>query len=351
MASYQQNSKQEDSRRYPITPREVVEEMSFAQTQKPRERSRKTNNKYQPAAPPPAAPPPPPPPGDSDVESLVTVDDDSRQQEQNRYQSHGYGTYQSQYPSYQGGHNSSGLGSSGVPLRHAAVPAITNFGLNNGENMSYTNNNYDPDGRGLGIPVRGGGDASLRPNTGQTNDMYGGIGSLAEVAAQLRWYTVAACATAVIWEGFALPGRVVLKFMQPPTVVFGAYLGFFSLLFLGVDVNLNLRDNFGILYQPLGRGFLLLLMASLAFGSWATWWEFLLGMAFLGCGCGYLYAYWTYPEYRRWQSYGDNTIWQEVKSVARKSIIWADPDAVASTLNWDTAPGADSEQRSLIRHM
>ena len=336
-----------------ITPREVVEEMSFMHSKKPREqRPQKPSNVYQPLAPPPAAPPPPPPPpGDSDVESLVTVEDGGRPRQQ---QHQGHGSYQAQYPSYHANNYGSSSGQSAVggdPLRQASVPGITNYGLGDSPVMSYSNRNGDgtEDGNGLGIPIRGGGDASLRPNTGQTNDMYGGIGSLVEIAAQLRWYTVATCATAVIWEGFALPGRIVLEtVMQPITVVLGAYLGFFSLLFLGVDVNLNLRDNFGVLYNPLGRGFMLLLMAGLSFGSWASWWEAFLGIAFLGCGCGYLYAYCAYPEYRSWQNYGDNTIWQEVKSVARKSIVWADPDAVASTLNWDTAPVAGSEQRSLL---
>lgn len=176
------------------------------------------------------------------------------------------------------------------------------------------------------------GDAALRPNTGQTNDEYGGIGSLREVTARLRWLTIACTLTALIWEGFAFPARLLVHtWDHAAKVVLGGYLALFSLLLLGVELNAPLRDNFGVLYHPLGRGFLLFLMSSMCFGIYIDWWELLLCVAFFGCSAGYVYAFIKFPEYRRWQDYNDNQVWSDVRSAVRQRTFgsgvayWADP--------------------------
>jgi hypothetical protein len=199
------------------------------------------------------------------------------------------------------------------------------------------------------------GNARLRPNTGQTNDEFGGIGSLKEVVTRLRWMTIGATIAAIVWEGFAFPGRLLINaWLQPARVVLAAYLGFFCLFLLGVELNAPLRDNFGILYQPLGRSFLLFLMSTLCFGVLETWWEFLLGTSFLACGAGYVYAYVKYPEYRRWQDHNDinndnSQVWQSVGRAMRRRRTnpWAHPYNSNLASDWKTV---QQESQSLLHH-
>jgi hypothetical protein len=291
-----------------MTPHLVVEKMSFSP-------QRKAKEAFSPAASAPSSAPPPPP-SDSDENWVRTVEDNTT----------------APVSSYQ---NGSGSGTS----RPARIPTITNFGddLEAGPN---TKGRKWTGGTGRGDP-------SLRPNTGQTNDDYGGIGSLNEVATRLRWMTIASSSIAILWEGFALPTRIIIhSWVYPAKVVLGGYLGVFCILLLGVELNAPLRDNFGILYHPLGRAVLLFLMSGMCFGILFTWWEIILGLAFILCGSGYVYAYIKYPEYRRWQSYNDNKVWEEVKTAARASIAWANPNGSAPDLsNRNTI--AD-EQQSLL---
>jgi hypothetical protein len=313
--------------------------MSFSKAPRTVNGGNKNNNNLSPAAPPPAAPPPPAPHNDdSETESVVTVDEDTSNRRGRRQggtskaaakpkpQHYSY-LPDTHYPtSYQS------IGFSGA--RAAAIPTITHFGDNNNNNnnddsssTTASNNAEVPS-----FVIRGGGDASIRPNTGQTNDDFGGIGSLTEVVASLRWATIFSCATAVLWEGFALPTRLLIHaWIYPAKVILGCYLGVFSLLLLGVELNLPFRDNFGVLYHPLGRGGLLWLMSGMCFGILASWWEILLGVAFAACGGMYWWTYWKYPEYRTWQSYQDNHVWDDLRSVVdnRSSLTsaWANPYA------------------------
>jgi hypothetical protein len=295
-----------------MTPHQVVEKMSF-QTQP------KQKEQFSPVAPPPSAAPPPPPPSDSDENSVRTVEDNTT-------------AAAAAASSYQ---NSGGM------TRPAQIPVITNFGddLEAGPNTK---------GRKW-VGGIGRGDPTLRPNTGQTNDDYGGIGSLNEIATILRWMTIVSSSIAILWEGFALPTRILIhSWVYPAKVVLGGYLGVFCILLLGVELNAPLRDNFGILYHPLGRAVLLFLMSGMCFGILFTWWEILLGLAFILCGSGYVYAYIMYPEYRRWQSYSDNKVWEEAKTAARASIAWANPNGsvpVPDVSNWNTVA---NEQQSLL---
>lgn len=223
--------------------------MSFAPRDKEKEQ-------FSPAAPPPSsAPPPPPQPSDADESSVRSVPNNTT----------------ASGSSYQNGSGTS---------RAAQIPTITNFG----DDLEAGPNTKGRKWMGSTI-VRG--DPSLRPNTGQTNDDWGGIGSLNEVATTLRWMTIASSSTAILWEGFALPTRIIIhSWVYPAKVVLGGYLGVFCMLLLGVELKAPLRDNFGILYHPLGRAVLLYLMSGMCFGILFTWWEIILGLAFILCGSG-----------------------------------------------------------------
>lgn len=179
------------------------------------------------------------------------------------------------------------------------------------------------------------GDASIRPNTGNSNQKAGDhLGSLQEITTYLRWITIASTCAAIVWEGFAFPLRLIGQFLYDPAqVVLGAYLGFFCLLLLGGEFNHpDLKDNFGFLYYPLSRGITLLMMCSMCLGILNKWWESLLGLNFGLVGAGYIYAYIHYPEYRRWQHYNERmpTAWQDATMYwtggsAIPTTPWADP--------------------------
>lgn len=243
-------------------------------------------------------------------------------------------TTPTRYPSSTGSHSSntySGYYSSYQNARAAPVPMITNYGVSPAQTFYPQGTSSYGESPSVSPSKMGfRGNVNLRPNTGQTNDEYGGIGSLREVTSRLRWMTIACTLAALIWEGFAFPSRVFLySWDHAAKVVLGGYLAFFSFLLLGVELNAPLRDNFGVLYHPLGRGFLLFFMSGMSFGFHIDWWELVLCVAFFACSFGYIYAYIKYPEYRRWQDYNDNQVWADVRSAMRQTAAttadWADP--------------------------
>lgn len=188
------------------------------------------------------------------------------------------------------------------------------------------------------------GDARLRPNTGNSNQSEGDpMGSLQEITTFLRWLTIVSTAAAIVWEGFAFPLRLFGEIVTNPSqVVLGAYLAFFCLLVLSAELNnQSLRDNFGVLYYPLSRGFFLLMMSGMCLGVLQKWWESLLGMNFAVVGLGYIYTYIKYPEYRRWQHFNERmpTAWQEAK------MYWA--GETVNTATWSSLTGV-SERVPMI---
>mmetsp|Transcript_30695 Transcript_30695/g.72456 ORF Transcript_30695/g.72456 Transcript_30695/m.72456 type:complete len:279 (-) Transcript_30695:86-922(-) len=193
---------------------------------------------------------------------------------------------------------------------------------------------------GAGLPQMRG-DASLRPNTGYTNQNIGAsFGSLQEVAAFLRFVTIVSTVAAIVWEGFAFPLRLIASaLIHPAQFVLGAYLGIFCILVLGAELNNDyFKDNFGFLYDPLSRGFVLVMMGGMCLGILNSWWESLLGLAFFFAGGGYIYTYIQYPEYRRWQNYNERmpTASQESKMYWMDSknsvptVAWATPQTIAT---------------------
>ena len=202
------------------------------------------------------------------------------------------------------------------------------------------------------------GDASLRPNTGNSNQSAGdALGSLQEITTFLRWMTICSTCAAVIWEGFAFPLRLISAFFTDPSqAVLGGYLGFFCLLMLGGEFNnKDLKDNFGFLYFPLSRGMVLLMMSGMCLGILDKWWESLLGLAFGCSGIGYIYAYIKYPEYRRWQHYNERmpTAWRELKMYWNNqerinTASWADPRNSTLVTPRGSEIGSSSETQSLL---
>jgi COPI associated protein len=324
-----------------------------------------------PIASPPAAPPPSPPPSDSDLDvnsvqsSPAVVEEDE----------HGTPRYTPGVSSYQ----------KATAGNAAAVPTITNYGLSpqhllysssgggvsgpgnsSGYNNSgqYQDNHHEHEASSSskngqkGGRVRG--DVTLRPNTGNTNQESGAaFGSLRENASALRWITIATTITAIFWEGFAFPMRILstTAFVEPSKVVLGAYLGVFCVLILGVEMNAPLRDNFGFLYNPMTRGMVLLMMSSMCIGILKSWWESLLGIAFVLVGIGYVYLYIRYPEYRRWQDYNENrpSAWQDLRhwmnSERGRSSVWANPDGDHDPFAWTLSQQSSSEARSLLHNV
>lgn len=350
-------------------------------------------------APPPAAPPPPPPPSDSDLESVKSLGSyqdnyhtssamtpDSKVKSQastpsphnpfgsgkenhnhHRYNPHSYHSGDDDEDDryhhsnvYSGGAYAAKEEASSYQKpssRAAPMPSITNYGISpvvksvKGTTVAGDITRIHPSMRG---------DPSLRPNTGHANDEYGGIGSLREVTTRLRYMTIASTIFSLIWEGFAFPTRLIYDIhTDPAKPVLGGYLAFFCLMLLGVELNIpRFRDNFGILYHPLGRGTLLLLMSVMCVGILALWWEILLGLIFLVCGVGYFYAYIKYPEYRRWQDYNEyhpdfewwNTLQETMQRGGRDIITasWARPSASDLSQGWHQS---QSESQSLLHNV
>eukprot|EP00534_Pseudo-nitzschia_fraudulenta_P002216 CAMPEP_0201116918 /NCGR_PEP_ID=MMETSP0850-20130426/1059_1 /ASSEMBLY_ACC=CAM_ASM_000622 /TAXON_ID=183588 /ORGANISM="Pseudo-nitzschia fraudulenta, Strain WWA7" /LENGTH=272 /DNA_ID=CAMNT_0047381127 /DNA_START=495 /DNA_END=1313 /DNA_ORIENTATION=+ len=215
------------------------------------------------------------------------------------------------------------------------------------------------------------GDASLRPNTGNSNQEAGDLfGSLQEITSFLRWTTITATCAAIVWEGFAFPLRLFgMALIHPAQFVLGGYLGFFCILLLGAEFNNEvLLDNFGFLYDPISRGIVLIMMGGMCLGILAAWWESLLGLVFLVVGVGYIHAYLKYPEYRRWRHHNEKmpSAWQEAQDYlvrtakgggvssrvggtfsAVPTAAWADPNSTAGVTT--AAMGAiASETQSLL---
>lgn len=307
---------------------------------------------------PPAAPPPPPPPSESDAGSIKSVsmrddDDDFSSQGAPPSTSTKNGSANSPvHPPSRYAASSSNYYASYQNARAAPVPMITNYGVSQSQHDDRSNMDSS---RSLSSRLRG--DPNINPNTGQTNDEFGGIGSLREVTSRLRWLTIGCTLTALIWEGFAFPARLVVNTWEHPAeVVLGAYLAFMCLLLLGVELNAPMRDNFGVLYHPLGRAFILILMSTMCYGIHIAWWEIPLAFAFAGCSFGYIYAYAKYPEYRRWQDYNDNRIWQDIRQSVRQQtfgVDWANPIATRAAgdyLPWNKSWDETQRETQSLLH-
>jgi len=233
-------------------------------------------------------------------------------------------------------------------------------GVDRGNNNVNNNNNHAT--TTLLPSMRG--DATVRPNTGNSNQSAGTVlGSLREIATFLRWTTIGSTIAAIIWEGFAFPMRFIggSIWVHPAQVVLGAYLGFFCLLILGIELKytpFQLQDNFGFLYDPFTRGFVLLMMSGMSIGILTSWWESLLGLGLGLVGIGYIYTYIKYPEYRRWQNYNERspTAWQEAKMYWNNSVGGGEyssllPTAAAAASSWADPNNRDNNNNTVSSNL
>lgn len=295
-----------------------------------------SNYNYSPAkvSPPPAGAPPPPPIDESEPFPVSSINV-------------GY------QGSYQGSLQNSGLG----PRMSQDYGLPANY-LPDSQSNGVSRQTIDASLLSNMTHMRG--DASLRPNTGNSNAGEETV-SLQEITTFLRWTTIASTCAAVVWEGFAFPMRLIATIVTDPAeVVLGGYLAILCFLVLSAELNnATLRDNFGFLYYPFSRGLILLMMSGMCLGILSQWWESLLGLAFGGSGIGYIYAYIKYPEYRRWEHYNERmpTAWQEARMYwSGESTIntasWAEPRSVAGSFiapkTTQSLIGTASETQALL---
>ena len=153
------------------------------------------------------------------------------------------------------------------------------------------------------------GDASLRPNIGETNSYdYALCGiSLRELLDQIRLANIVACSFSLLTV--LLSWLLHLLTFQWSKLVLECYLAFLASLLLMKEllsiwkieaVDHFLRDQFGILYRPLGRSMVLFLLSTLCFGTAGS--NILLymnGLVYLVSGTVLLIAYFMYQDLRR----------------------------------------------------
>jgi len=198
-----------------------------------------------------------------------------------------------------GGGNSSvaSNGSRGGSSRAAAAPKIRHYHDDSEQQQR------DP--RDFFFVARG--DASLRPNTGETNVYDTAVFGLAlhELLENLRLANIVAAlaATALLltsWFVRLLTG----KFGK---LVLSAYLAFLSLVLLGTEVvgifkfqsaDAWLSRNFGLLHHPVGKSIYIFLLSTICFGIGGIP-EFILGGLYLVCSLLLLYVWFSYPDFRR----------------------------------------------------
>jgi hypothetical protein len=324
----------------------------------------KPSSSQSPAPPPSSAPPPLPPSFSGDP-----YNNNYRQSATAAYAAEDYGLSTSFFQDNTDSNNNSNKpnisisGSGRVSQEYGDIDGGGGGGGGDGTGQDGNNNSKNQTTQNYnGGSMRG--DVNIRPNTGNSNQSAGTVlGSLREITTFLRWTSIISTVCCVIWEGFAFPMRLIGSILtHPAQVVLGSYLGFFCLLILGVELNAPLQDNFGFLYDPLSRGFILLMMSGMSIGILNSWWESLLGLALGMVGIGYIYTYITYPEYRRWQNYNERlpTAWQEAKmywsnrSGRRGSSAWADPNSNNRGEHNNNLMGiaqTASEARSLLHHV
>jgi len=278
-----------------ISPRDVVEEMSFARNAR--------------APPPSSAPPPPPPePEDKDESDPLLLG-----------------------ASYQ--HNEVPLNGGGG--RAANAPTIRHYDEEEGG---------DP----RSLFRYGFGDSTIRPNIGQDNAYDHAIFGLAlhELLEYLRMTNIAAAITADL----LLLSTWLWKFvtLHWPQLVLSVFLATLSTMLLLTElmslhkiqrIDSFLRDNFGILYSPVGKSVYLYFLATLCWGMIGLF-EMLLGWVYFLSATVLLAAYMMYPELRRPQQ----DITESLPREAPRAHSWS-----AYSTSFSSFMAASSEKTSLLQ--
>lgn len=151
------------------------------------------------------------------------------------------------------------------------------------------------------------GDASLRPNTGETNSYDTAIFGLAlhELLENLRMANIVAAVVSMA----ALLASWLLRLLtgEIGKLVLAGYLAFFSFVLLLVEmlsiwnvqsVNLFLKDNFGMLRHPVGKTVFIYLLSTICFGIGGVT-ELLVGGIYFCSASLLLWTWCFYPEFRR----------------------------------------------------
>lgn len=247
-----------------ISPREVVDELSFARRKKGAPIA---------LANPPATPPPPPPQDE---------DDDMK-----------YEGDPLLPPSYQ-------HGTSNGNSRAAALPTIRHYD----EQFMPATTYVDASPRRF---FGRSGDASLRPNTGETNSYDTALFGLAlhELLENLRLANIIA---AVASMGSLLASWFLrLVTAQLGKLVLAGYLAFLSFVLLMVEmlsifhvasIDARLKENFGLLRHPMGKTMFIYLLATLCWGIGGLM-EMIIGVVYFLSATVLFTAWVTYPEFRR----------------------------------------------------
>lgn len=173
------------------------------------------------------------------------------------------------------------------------------------------------------------GDASLRPNTGESNWADGA--ALNEVVWRIRIINLVVCTLAILFQVPALLGQVLFS---PAKAVLGCYLVFFCGVLCCFElhtpvVDTMIRDNFGMLHHPLSRVVFLVVLASVCWSQGGL--ESILAVVIVGNALYIVFVFARYPEYRRIH----NDEQADLVSIVRKRATryaWANPDTVASVV-------------------
>lgn len=181
------------------------------------------------------------------------------------------------------------------------------------------------------------GDASWRPNTGETNVYDTAIFGLAlhELLDTLRLTNVVAGLTSILLLASTWLFKLVTLHIDQ--LVLSCYLAFLATALLSAELiqmyqvdlwslHSLLRQNFGLLYHPPGKIFFCYLLASLSWGIGGVW-EFLLGWVYFASASILLYVWASYPEYRKlfrnFNSESDEEVEARRKQSAPRSNSWS----------------------------
>lgn len=198
------------------------------------------------------------------------------------------------------------------------------------------------------------GDATLTPNTGETNSYDTAIFGLAlhELLENVRLANMIAALVAVgllitSWFLRMLQGQVA-------KVVLSSYLAFLSVVLMLVEVvgmwhfvaaDQFIKRNFGIVRHPLGKTIYIYLLSTICFGINCIP-EFVLGSLYFICASLLLYVWCSYPEFRRQFATEDEDDENETTDPRRmmQSVTWS---SVTSSSFFNRASAAVASGKSL----
>mmetsp|Transcript_22283 Transcript_22283/g.33693 ORF Transcript_22283/g.33693 Transcript_22283/m.33693 type:complete len:240 (+) Transcript_22283:104-823(+) len=164
----------------------------------------------------------------------------------------------------------------------------------------------------------------ILPNIGELNAAVG-EDSLRETLQKMRLLNLVACTMALLLEIPDFLGHVFR--LHPARAILGLYLSFFAIILFGYELNMFLAEQieryFGILYHPIGRSFLLLMMGGLSVGQGGIL-NYLLGAIFVFSAVYTTLTFIWYPEYRR-RTAERPDLYEEVHGSVGLDRSWAKP--------------------------